>query len=95
MVTMTHDDAIAFPMVKESLYSIASMLEMAQENAITFLLESTWTTGQVLTVDGGLSGVKVSRWVLPIGSAPPAAAPSPREEGDPDEVLPDLGTTPH
>ena len=30
-------------------------------HAITFLLESTWTTGQVLTVDGGLSGVKVSR----------------------------------
>ena len=30
-------------------------------HAIAFLLESTWTTGQVLTVDGGLSGVKVSR----------------------------------
>ncbi len=27
-------------------------------HAITFLLESSWTTGQVLTVDGGLSGVK-------------------------------------
>lgn len=30
-------------------------------HAISFLLESTWTTGQVLTVDGGLSGVKVAR----------------------------------
>ena len=30
-------------------------------HAIRFLLESTWTTGQVITVDGGLSGVKVAR----------------------------------
>lgn len=30
-------------------------------HAVRFLLESTWTTGQVLIVDGGLSGVKGGR----------------------------------
>ena len=30
-------------------------------HAVRFLLESTWTTGQVLVVDGGLSGVKGGR----------------------------------
>ena len=30
-------------------------------HAVRYLLESTWTTGQVLVVDGGLSGVKGGR----------------------------------
>ncbi|MEC8382483.1 MAG: SDR family oxidoreductase, partial [Myxococcota bacterium] len=30
-------------------------------HAIQFLLESTWTTGQTLVVDGGLSGTKLPR----------------------------------